>query len=307
MVYNTCMSVLVIGSVTCDVSLYVDHLPSVEDDVNVRKQKMSVGGCAYNVANMLRLTGVNHQLVSCNGTGLYASFVRDEMRKKGMAPMFRSEEENGVCYTLVDGEGNRTFMAAHGAEYHFSREMLASVDLKDTDLIWFCGLDLEDREGENIVSFLEENRKIPMFFSPGPRILSISEDVMKRIVSLHPSVHLNYREASAFLRDDSLNKEETVRQLHEKGFERVVMTDGGNPAVIYDQGQPATIPACQAHVIDGTGAGDSHIGTVLGCLEKGMNLKESVVMANRIGAAVTECEGPVLTEEKYEEIRKELS
>lgn len=301
------MSVLVIGSVTCDVSLYVDHLPAVEEDVNVRKQKMSVGGCAYNVANMLRLMGVKHQLVSCNGTGLYGSFIRQEMKRKGMVPLFHSEEENGVCYTLVDGEGNRTFLAVHGAEYHFSREMLASVDCRDTDLIWFCGLDLEDREGENIVSFLEENRQIPMFFSPGPRISLIPEDVMKRIVSLHPSVHLNYREAAAFLHDDSLNKEETVRQLHENGFDRVVMTDGGKPAVIYDKGKVTMIPACQARVIDGTGAGDSHIGTVLGCLENGMNLKEAVVMANRIGAAVTECEGPVLTEEKYEEIRKELS
>lgn len=301
------MSILVIGSVTCDVSLYVDHLPSTEEDVNVRKQKMSVGGCAYNVANMLRLMQVKHQLVSVNGTGLYASFVRDEMAEKGMKPMFRSPEENGVCYTLVDQEGNRTFLAIHGAEYHFSREMLSSVNMEDTDLIWFCGLDVEDREGENLVSFLEENRSVPMFFSPGPRICSISEERMNRILSLHPSVHLNFREGSAFVKNNSGRKDETVRQLHEKGFDRVVMTDGNRPVVIYENGEVSVIPTCQARVIDGTGAGDSHIGTVLGCLAKGKSLKEAVEAANHISAAVTECEGPVLTDEKYEEVRKELT
>ena len=302
------MSVLVIGSVTCDVSLYVDHLPGVEDDVNVLKQKMSVGGCAYNVANMLRLMNVRHQLVSDTGTGIFGNFVREELKKENIRPLFETEsEQNGVCYTLVDRNGNRTFLAVHGAEYHFTEDMLESLDMRDTDLIWFCGLEIEESTGDQMISFLEKHADKRMFFSPGPRICAIPEERMKRILAFHPSVHLNAREGSSFLHMEGQNPETIVRGLHEKGFDSVVMTDGGNPVTVLEGNTVYQVPACTAHVIDGTGAGDSHIGTILGCLEKGKLLKEAVEKANHISAAVTECEGPVLMKEKYEKIRKELS
>lgn len=298
------MSVLVIGSVTCDVSIFVDHLPYVEEDVNVKRQKMSPGGCAYNVADILRRMHVPYQLACNNGTGVFAEFVREEMKKKGMEPMFHSKEENGVCYTFVDHNGNRTFAAVHGAEYHFTRQMLDSIDLKDTDLIYFCGLEMEEDTGGNILSFLEEHRDIPMFFAPGPRIMWIPEEIMKRILALHPSGHLNRKEGSAFTHAKETN--EIVWKLREKGFDRVVMTDGGNPVTVCSNRSMYAVPACRADVIDGTGAGDSHIGTILGCLEKKWSLSDAVIQANRISAAVTECEGPVLTDEKAKEIGKEL-
>lgn len=293
-----------IGSVTCDVSIYVDHLPVVEEDVNVIRQKMSLGGCACNVADMLRRMQVPYQLACNNGTGVFGAFVREEMKKKGMTPMFHSREENGVCYTFVDHKGNRTFAAVHGAEYHFTKEMLDSIDLKDTDLIYFCGLEMEEDTGENILSFLEEHHNISMFFAPGPRILQIPEERMKRILALHPSVHLNRREGSAFTHAKDTG--EIVWKLREKGFDRVVMTDGENPVTVCTDKGLYEVPACHADVVDGTGAGDSHIGTILGCLEKGFPLDLAVSKANRVSAAVTECEGPVLNDEKAEEIRKEL-
>lgn len=44
---------LIIGSTVCDIMIYVDALPTTAGDVHVNKQIMSVGGCAYNVANVI--------------------------------------------------------------------------------------------------------------------------------------------------------------------------------------------------------------------------------------------------------------
>lgn len=306
MVYNERMGVLVIGSVTCDISLYMDHLPSVEEDVNITGQKMSLGGCAFNVSNMLRLMNVPYQLTARTGTGIFGDFVRHELLKQNRKPMFVSSEENGVCYTFVDAEGNRTFAAVHGAEYLFTKSMLDQIDMEGTDRIYFCGLEIEEKTGDEIISFLEEHRGIQMFFAPGPRITGIPGKRMERILNLHPSVHLNAREASSFLKNPVITSEEAVRELHEKGFSSVIMTDGEKPVTVYESGKVYLVPARMSHVKDGTGAGDSHIGTILGCMEKGLPLKEAVQKANLVSATVTECEGPVLTDQKYQEIREEL-
>ena len=46
--------VLVIGSTVTDVIIHVDHLPKTSEDIHVIGQTMSLGGCAYNVSDMIR-------------------------------------------------------------------------------------------------------------------------------------------------------------------------------------------------------------------------------------------------------------
>ena len=38
--------VLLIGSATTDVTMEIDHLPGIEDDINPKSQILSLGGCA---------------------------------------------------------------------------------------------------------------------------------------------------------------------------------------------------------------------------------------------------------------------
>ena len=45
--------VLVIGSTVTDVIIHVDHLPKTGEDVHVIRQTLSLGGCAYNVSDMI--------------------------------------------------------------------------------------------------------------------------------------------------------------------------------------------------------------------------------------------------------------
>ena len=46
-------SVLVIGSTCVDVIIRVDHLPRTEENLHPQSQRFAIGGCAYNVANIL--------------------------------------------------------------------------------------------------------------------------------------------------------------------------------------------------------------------------------------------------------------
>lgn len=49
---------LIIGSTVADVTVRLPHLPVTGEDVIVESQSMSLGGCAYNVSEILRQSGV---------------------------------------------------------------------------------------------------------------------------------------------------------------------------------------------------------------------------------------------------------
>ena len=78
-------NVLVIGSTVVDVIIQIDHLPSAQEDVHVQHQHMSLGGCAYNVSDMIRHFGVPYTLFSPVGTGAYGDFVRTQLTRRGVA------------------------------------------------------------------------------------------------------------------------------------------------------------------------------------------------------------------------------
>ena len=73
---------LIIGSTVVDVIVnLVDSLPRTGEDVHVRSQHMSLGGCAYNVSDSVRHFRVPYILFSPVGTGVYGYFVREELKK----------------------------------------------------------------------------------------------------------------------------------------------------------------------------------------------------------------------------------
>ena len=86
---------LIIGSTVVDVIVnLVDSLPTTGEDVHVRSQHMSLGGCAYNVSDSVRHFQIPYILFSPVGTGVYGYFVREELKKKGCdAYYFPSFEE----------------------------------------------------------------------------------------------------------------------------------------------------------------------------------------------------------------------
>ncbi|MCH4191406.1 MAG: PfkB family carbohydrate kinase [Butyrivibrio sp.] len=345
--------ILVIGSTVADVTISLDHLPEPEEDMIPEAQQVSLGGCAFNASNMLRLFRVPYTLFSPVGTGIYGDFVRKELEKYGaeeadgnkktaaawMSGFPAAQEENGCCYCLVDKMGNRTFMALHGAEYRFRKEWFAQIMPEEYDRIYVCGLEIEEPTGEQVVDFLESCRGQEIVYAPGPRIVSVPEERQDRLLALCPVLHLNATEVTAWLKkkqccpDALLGKDAAQMTLQETALaaeaasgitgNTVIVTNGdkgtacceviressaaetcaeaGNGTGRSRKRVQHTVPAYPAHQIDGTGAGDAHVGTFMACRERGMTVPESLRTANRVSALVVGCRGAVLSRELFEE------
>ena len=267
--------------------------------------------CAYNVSTIFKSFGLKHTLCSPVGTGIYGDFIKKHFEKLNITPFFTSEEQNGCCYCIVEKNATRTFLCQHGAEYKFNKEWFKNIDFCLVDNIYFCGLEIEDSDGEKIVSFLEEIKNlhpnITLFFAPGPRICSINQKLLSRIFALKPILHLNDDEALTFTKCP--NVKNASLHLFELTQNSIIITCGKNGAFAFDAKlkQGKMIEGFKAKkILDTTGAGDSHCGTVMASLKQGFSLFEAVKRGNRIASVVVGEKGSTISKEIFDKCVKFL-
>lgn len=286
---------LIIGSTCIDVIINLDHLPKTAENLHPTSQSLKLGGCAYNVASMMRLLDAPHRFISPVGSGIYGDYVRAQLNKAGV-PISVSvpEQENGCCYCLVEASGERTFLSYHGVEYSFQKEWMKPYDAGEYSFAYICGLEIEEKTGTNLIEYLEENPELEVCFAPGPRGVQISQEKLRRIYNLHPMLHINEQEAFQLSQKDTVEAAATA--LQQDTANTVFITLGEKGTYCLEQsGESYTIPAVPAKVRDTIGAGDSHIGTILACLVKDIPLKSAIKYANAVASTVVSVEGATLS------------
>lgn len=286
---------LVIGSTCVDVIINIDHLPKTEENIRPSSQTMAIGGCAYNVAYMMRLLGAPHTFISPVGGGTYGDYVAKTFAERGIPVAVRlPERENGCCYCLVEATGERTFMSYHGAEYSFQKEWMEPYDAASYGLVYVCGLEIEEPTGVSLIEYLEEHPSLEVCYAPGPRTARIGAEKTGRLLALHPILHINEQEAAAMSGEASY--ERAAQALHGITGNSVIVTLGAEGTYCVEKdGTRYLSPSVPApHVADTIGAGDSHVGTILACLTKDIPLRAAIAYANQVAGAVVSVKGASL-------------
>ena len=294
---------LIIGSTCVDVIIQIDHLPKTEENIRPTAQSMALGGCAYNVAAMFRLLDAPHTFITPLGGGTYGDYVPKEMEARNI-PIHVSlpQEENGCCYCLVEKSGERTFMSYHGVEYSFQKSWMEPFDADGYGLAYVCGLEIEEATGGNLIGYLEEHPQLSVCYAPGPRGVLIDPEKTRRMMDLHPMLHINESEARSLTGLSGIP--EAAAALHARTGNTVIITLGEQGAYCLEQnGDAYLVPSVPAReVADTIGAGDSHIGTILACLTMDMPLKDAIAYANRVSSAVVSVKGATLPPELLPEL-----
>ena len=291
-------SILVIGSSCVDVILQLDHLPVTEEDMHPKSQSFRVGGCAYNAANVLGKAGADVTLVTPVGLkGIFGPYVLKAVQEQPwVCPVLLEDAENGCCYCLVEKSGERTFLSVHGVEYTFSSGWMEEILKRKFDFVYISGLEVEERNGEELADFLCGLRDCTVFYAPGPRVTRIEKARQDRILNLHPVLHLNRAEACAL--SGETDAEAAARALHARTGNAVIVTLGSDGAIGVDrEGHACSAEAVPAQVADTIGAGDAHAGMVLYGLARGEELGTILQRANRVSALAVSVEGASIDRE----------
>lgn len=301
------MRTLVVGAAIVDLMMKIDRLPKSGEDIPCRETKTVVGGCAYNVANTLRNLNCEHDLCVPVGTGSFADVIRRGMKEKGYEPMIEETgEDNGYCLSLVEADGERTFITVQGAECHFKKEWFEKIDMSKYQNIYIAGYQICGNSGMIISDWLQnipDVNKKQIFFAPGPMITEIEPETMEKMLTLSPILHINEAEAKNYTGQERV--EDAVRDIYTKSQNMVVVTLGENGTLFYDGNVMEKVASFKTKVVDMVGAGDSHIGAVIAGLSKGMEVKDAVRLANHVAAAVVGTSGPVMDYEKFQKISEE--
>lgn len=294
---------LVIGSTVCDVMIYLDALPGRQGDAHIKKQVMSLGGCAFNVVNILHHLGVEYDFISPVGTGIYGTFVKDNLYKLGIQTPISLDGANGCCYCFVESDGERTFLSDHGVEYSFDPSWLDGYDLSQYDYVYVCGLEVEEDTGQALVDWLKTCGR-PVIFAPGPRGNLIPEKRMSELLELSPILHLNEQETMLLAQVSDV--ERAICALYAKTQQLIIVTKGSDGALAFD-GAWHEAPSFSADVVDTVGAGDSHVGAMMAALATEKSVIDSLAFANRVASQVVATQGVHLPSHMYEELRSQLN
>ena len=286
------MKVLVIGSTVVDVILNVNKMPVIGEDENINEQSFSIGGCAFNVFHTLRYLKVDCDLFSPVGKGIYGDYVKKYFHDENILPMIESEQDNGCCYCIVDQSGERTFLAMHGGEYLFEEKWFELLNEKHYDMIYVCGLELEEKTGKNIIAFLK-TRKEQIYFAPSSRFCYIDHFLLAEMMSLKPVLHLSKSEILAFTKFNSI--EQAASSLYKKTHNLIVVTLGKQGCYYYD-GNDHYIKGFETTVVDTIGAGDCHLASLMAYQIKGYHIDEALLYANKLAAKVVGIKGSRLVQ-----------
>jgi sugar/nucleoside kinase (ribokinase family) len=134
-------------------------------------------------------------------------------------------------------------------------------------------------------------------------MMNISKDRMEKLFSCHPILHLNEREALLFTGKNYIESAADV--LTAKTKNAIVITLGDKGAWYRDKDGSFSgnfSSSFRAKVKDTIGAGDAHCGALIAGFKQGKTLGEAVEIANRMGAAVVEVSGAMLSREEFSRI-----
>lgn len=291
-------SVLVIGSTCVDVIIRLDHLPRTEENMHPKGQQFRMGGCAYNVANILGRGGADTVFVTPVGMkGVFGPYLLPTLQSQPWShPVMLENAENGCCYCLVEASGERTFLGIHGDEYSFSPSWMAPYAGRRFDYTYFCGLEIEEHSGEALTAWLENSASGTLLYAPSPRGVRVPRERTDRLLRLHPMLHLNETEAAQMGKSADLRT--AMRNLYDQTQNAVIVTTGADGALLLNgQDEPLHVPGVPAaRVADTIGAGDAHAGAVLLALSRNQPLPDAVAFANRVAARVVAQEGATLAD-----------
>ncbi|HCC0890034.1 TPA: sugar kinase [Salmonella enterica] len=279
----------VIGAAVIDVIADAWTLPWRGCDIELKQQGVNVGGCALNIAVALKRLGIE----ACNalplGQGVWAEMVRCRLAKEGLSSVIdRVAGDNGWCLALVEPDGERTFMSFSGVENQWNADWLAQLSTPRGSLVYLSGYQLASPCAEPLVRWLETAEDVTPFIDFGPRIGSIAEDIMARIMACRPIVSLNRQEAiiaaerAGFASDTQAFGETWIQRFSAP----LIVRHDKDGAWYFSAQSSGFAPAFPATVVDTIGAGDSHAGGVLAGLASGWPLADAVLLGNAVAGWV---------------------
>ncbi|GAB0114801.1 PfkB family carbohydrate kinase [Acidisoma sp. C75] len=286
-----------VGSVVADICLSVPHLPARGGDVLASAAHITAGG-GFNILAAAARQGMAAVFAGRHGSGPYGTAIRTALAAEGIAALLpeTAEGDSGFCLVLVEPDGERSFISSPGVESRLGDRRLEDVPVGPGDTVFASGYDLAyPTLGPAIARWLEGlPRSIRFVADPGPLAAEIDALILARILARADVWTMNRREAAILTGSGEASTAFAALRPAMQPDALLILRDGAAGAWIgTGEGAAARhIPAPEVPMVDSTGAGDTHAGTLIAALAEGMDAAGATLRANSAAALSVTRRGP---------------
>ena len=290
-----------LGNVVVDVVLDVPALPERGGDMLASSSRMTAGG-GFNVMVAAARQGLPVRYAGAHGSGPLAALARAALADAGIEVLQQPTEglDTGFVISLVEADGERTFITSPGAEAAMTADGLAGVRAAARDAVYLSGYGLMYPGSQRaLLGWLAGlDRPAVVFFDPGPLAASIPAAVLDRVMRRADWLTCNAREAAALTgRTDpaeALSALTGASRPEPAGRPRDVLVRMGQDGCLLGQpgARPVHVPGFGVEAIDTSGAGDTHTGTLIAALAHGSGAADAARTANAAAALSVTRRGP---------------
>ncbi len=285
---------VVVGSVIVDVIVHVGERPA-GGDVLAHAQRMASGG-GFNVLAAAVRRGLPGAYLGRIGDGPFGRQVAQDLAESGIRTLLPgvTGADSGFTIGVVESDGGPTFITSPGVESRLETADLerAARRLRSTDALYVSGYDLAyPVSGPALAVWLRDKAaRHLVVMDPGPRAPRVAADRVLAVLATVGLVSANAEEAH--LLTGYPEPEEAVVSLAGRlapgGL--AVVRAGADGCWLARNGAAAAIhvPGYEAAVLDTTGAGDVHVGTMVARLAAGDEPAEAARVANLAAAVAIE-------------------
>ena len=282
------------GNAVIDVVLEIPALPERGGDVLATRSWTTPGG-GFNVMAAAARQGATVVYAGTHGTGPFGDQVRAALRAEGIEILLppRAEPDTGFVTSLVDAEGERTFVTSPGAEATLGPADLDALKPAPDDVVYLTGYSLMYPPNRAALGgwLPGIDAAVTVVVDPGPLADQIPAPVLDLMLARADWWSCNQREAKLLtgLNDPA----EAAHALGTRlGRGSVLVRIGAEGCLLLHDGVLRPVPGYAVTAIDLNGAGDAHTGTFIAALIHGFDPLTAARHANAAAALATTVRGP---------------
>lgn len=276
-------TVFSLGSILVDVTLDVPGLPERGADVLATGTRSTPGG-GFNLAAAVARQGVRCVYAGPHGTGRHGDLIRAGLADEGITPLLdpRPDGDSGFCVTLVEPDGERTFVTMAGVEGELTADDLARLRPRPGDMVSVSGYDLlYPGSGPALAGWLPSvPAGVGVALDPGPLVADIPPGRLAALLDRLTVLTMNEREARL------------LSGVTPAPSTLVVTRRGAAGCTATRDGRTFRAEAPEVTAVDTTGAGDAHTGVLLAALVTGHDVGSALRLATEAAAVAVTRAGP---------------
>jgi ribokinase len=283
-------AITVVGSISIDRSLLVDHPPAPGETVLGSGTHWSLGGKGGNQAVAAARLGASVMLVAATGDDPEGQRLRDGLEREGVGVsriVAVPGVASGLAVIAVTADGESTILVDPGANRALAPEHVAAsaAELRESAVVM---IQLETSIDVALAAAREAAGCVLLNPAPVPEG-GLPAELLELVDVLVPNRVELARIAAASI--PASDREAATLASGIRGPGALVVTLGGEGALLVRDGQVDHFPATPVEVVDTTGAGDAFCGALAEALSRSLELDEALPRACRAAAVATTARG----------------